>query len=464
MKKIYSWMGAACMALALGACSDDDNNNSTVSGGGQGNTDTSTATVSGTVSGTWEKNSVIRVEGHINVPAGQSLTIEEGVQVIFTDKGVGVNHVPVEFTVNGNLYCKGTATNPVLFSVDEDKRTAANTFVGLWGGIVATSTCEEMLINHAVIEYTGGAVIEGSPAATAEIYTAGGDSYPAITTNNINGRLVLANSMVRNCGQAADGVYLMGGKAIIANNTFIAVGETGGDAVNVKAGCQVDVAGNIMFSPNTNGLKLSGSGQSAERSQAKIQAYNNTIINAGWRRDGEKGGSLFVEKNALVNVFNNLIVNCKFRAQTPNYTDPNNPEKGYDLTSVIDYNYYASGSQRSDIVFAEESGVAYAWEGYNYKHKSYNTGVVDVHSVIATSDDGKDPLFANFDINAVPLTSYTWNDAWDFHLKAGSPALTGAYAGTAASMQPYFAAGLQVGGITYTSPAVAARFGALGMN
>ena len=83
---------------------------------------------------------------------------------------------------------------------------------------------------------------------------------------------------------------MMGGNAIIANNIFAANGFDGAEAVNVKCGCVADVAGNVMFSPNTNGLKLSSSGQSETRKQAKIQAYNNTIINAGWRRDGEKGG------------------------------------------------------------------------------------------------------------------------------------------------------------------------------
>ena len=97
---------------------------------------------------------------------------------------------------------------------------------------------------------------------------------------------------------------------------FAANGYDGAEAVNVKAGCVVDVAGNVMFSPNTNGLKLSSSGQSDTRALAKIQAYNNTIINAGWRRDGEKGGGVYVEKNALANVFNNLMVNRKFRAMT----------------------------------------------------------------------------------------------------------------------------------------------------
>ena len=291
------------------------------------------------------------------------------------------------------------------------------------------------------------------------MYTAGDDAYPQITTNNINGKYVITNSTIRNGW--SDGIYLMGGEAIIANNLFAANGYDGAEAVNVKAGCKVDVAGNVMFSPNTNGLKLSSSGQSETRAQALVQAYNNTIINAGWRRDGEKGGCIYVEKNILANVFNNLIVNCKFRAMTPSFSIPNDPEEGYDDSSVIDYNFYASGSQESDIVFNEESGVAYAWQGYNYEHEDYNVGVVDANSVIATEENGQDPLFVNFDINAVPLTQYTYDAAWDFHVQAGSPVLTGACNGSEAFAAPYFAtAGLTVNGQTYNSPAVAAQFGA----
>lgn len=320
-----------------------------------------------------------------------------------------------------------------------------------------------MLIDHTIIEYTGGQVVEGSPAAATEVYTAGDDAYPQITTNNINGHYVITNSVLRNGW--SDGIYLMGGNAIIANNVFAANGYDGAEAVNVKAGCVVDVAGNVMFSPNTNGLKLSSSGQSETRDMAKIQAYNNTIINAGWRRDGEKGGGVYVEKNALANVFNNLMVNCKFRAMTPSFDIPNDPEEGYNDKSVIDYNYYASGTQKSDVVFADESGVAYSWEGYAYAHEDYNEGVVDAHSIITKTQEAcatNDPKFVNYPINEVGLTDYVYQDAWDFHVQAGSPVLTGAYNGNDEAMQPYFAAGLEVNGVTYTSPKVEARFGAYG--
>lgn len=73
-----------------------------------------------------------------------------------------------------------------------------------------------MLIDHTIIEYTGGQVVEGSPAATAGIYTAGDDAYPQITTNNMNGKYVITNSVLRNGW--SDGIYMMGGQAIIANN------------------------------------------------------------------------------------------------------------------------------------------------------------------------------------------------------------------------------------------------------
>ena len=453
-------VGATLMSMTFVACSDDEPVKDNGGNNGGGDNTPVEETVSGDVDGVWTANSIVKVGGHITVPAGKSLTIEPGVQVIFDDNGVGVNHVPIEFTVDGNLYCEGTAENPILFSVAEEDRVEDNIFAGLWGGIVASESCEEMLIDHTVIEYTGGQVVEGSPAATNGVYTAGDDAYPQITTNNINGRYVITNSVLRNGW--SDGIYLMGGNAIIADNIFAANGYDGAEAVNVKAGCTVDVAGNIMFSPNTNGLKLSSSGQSENRGQAKIQVYNNTILNAGWRRDGEKGGGIYVEKNALVNVINNLVVNCKFRAMTPNYTIPNNPDEGYASASVIDYNYYASGSQKSDIVYEEESGVAYAWQGYNYDHENYYTGVVDKNSIIATETDSKDPMFVNYGFNEVALTDYVYDENWDFHVQAGSPVLEGTYPGS--DIVPYFAGGLTVNGQSYTSPAIQAHFGAYGAN
>ena len=434
--------------------------------------------VSGNVSGVWAAGTVVAVKNHITVPEGQSLTIEEGVRVVFTTEGVGENHVPVEFIVKGNLYSKGTASNPVVMTIPEDERSTANIHntEHQWGGIVAYESCPEMLIDHTVIEYTGGQVRPGSPAADAGYYEANDDIYPQITTNNPTGKYVVTNSVIR-YGQS-DGIYMMGGKGIIANNIFAGNGYDGEEAVNVKAGCIVDVARNIMYSPNTNGLKLASSGQGPDRNQAEVTAYNNTILNAGWRRDGEKGGSIYVEENVLANVFNNMMVNCKYRAQVPSWDDPNNPDGGFDTRSVIDYNCYVSAAAKSDLVIdvwyddgepVEGQGIEYAWQGYNYDHEDYHKeystaedGVtiipgVDGNSLIATEDNLYNPQFRNYDLEGASMKNVIYNDSWDF---TPTVSLAGAYSGSEAFAQPHFAtAGLTVGGQTYTSPAVGAWFG-----
>jgi hypothetical protein len=424
---------------------------------------TTVENVAGEVSGVWEKNSVVKISGHITVPEGKTLVVEEGVKVIFSSNGVGVSHTPIEFIVDGNLYTQGTKENPVLFSVDESERTESNAFAGLWGGIVATDKCAEMVIDNTIIEYTGGAVLKDSPSAVRGIYEAGEDFDPQITTKNVNGKYVVTNSVLRY--GASDAIYMMGGSGIIANNIFAGNGYDGGEAVNVKAGCKVDVAQNIMYSPNTNGLKLSSSGQNDDggRAQALIRAYNNTIINAGWRRDGVKGGCIYVEKNALVSVFNNMLVNCKFKAMTPSWEIPNNPEEGYADASVIDYNFYVAGSPESTLDQDVADGTTNSYLGYTLENEKYSPNV-DLHSLVSASagDTNTDPKFVNFPYNTNELTGYIYDENWDFHVAADSPALQGAYSGNDEKMQPYFGGGLTVNGKTYSSPAPQAWFGAFG--
>ena len=461
-------MLSAALAFVFAACEKENGN-----GNGNGETPGTTEETVRILTGTLESGTTLEVDSHLLVPEGESLTIEPGVTLVFSSKGVGVNHVAIEFTVDGNLYCLGTEDQPVRLTVAENERTQANTFAGLWGGIVAGASCEEMIIDHTIIEYTGGQVVEGSPAAENGYYTAGDDAYPQITTNNANGNYVITNSIIRNGW--SDGIYMMGGNAIIADNIFSANGYDGAEAVNVKSGCKVDVAGNIMFSPNTNGLKLSSSDQSEVRHQALIQAYNNTIINSGWRRDGEKGGCIYVEEMANVSVFNNLLVNCKFRAITPAWSTPTE-EDCYDReNSMVDYNYYASGNVKSSLVFSGEyeddgeilhySGAEYPYQGYAYDHEEYDNEKVDVNSKIAENAEdaaAMDPDFVNYDINADPAL-YEWNDSWDFHVNAGSPVLEGAYVPADAARKPfYFETGLTVNGKTYTSPDVQPYFGAFG--
>jgi len=76
--------------------------------------------VSGNQSGVWSSSgSPYQVTGEIVVPAGQTLSIEHGVEVNFQGH--------FKFTVNGNLQAVGTENDPILFTTD-------NPSTG-WGGI-----------------------------------------------------------------------------------------------------------------------------------------------------------------------------------------------------------------------------------------------------------------------------------------------------------------------------------------
>ncbi len=112
-----------------------------------------------------------------------------------------------------------------------------------------------------------------------------------------------------------------------------------------------------------------------------MTAYNNTIINAGWRRDGEKRRQRLCRKeNVLANVFNNMMVNCKYRAQVPSWDDPNNTDGGFDTKSVIDYNCYVGhdgnrlyiDSWDDDGETVQGQGIHFAWQGYQYDHEDYH--------------------------------------------------------------------------------------------
>ena len=410
---------------------------------------------SGEVSGTWEAYTTVTVTGQLKVPAGKSLTIEEGVEVIFNSSdatGAGI-----EFTVDGNIYCQGTEEAPILFSIPANERKFSNVTdcKNLWGGFMLNniSADAEALFDNCILEYAGSPMIETSPSVTSGIYTAGEDYGVQINTGpQFKGSLVVTNCIIRN--GFADGIYMQGGQAIITHNTFSGNGATGGEAVNVKAGTSTLVAFNVMYSPNTNGLKLSSSGQddAAGRGQAKCVAYNNTIINAGWRRDGTKGGCIYVEKNILTNVFNNLMVNCKYRAQVPKWGTPGVSD-GCDDKSVIDYNCYAASSIVSTLQqdIDDETTVPYL----NYVSNKNYADAVDANSKISQSANDLGLAFANYALDTNKLDNAEYNSSWDFTATALPDGAT-----DGASLTSIVKTTLSVGGKNYTADAPQKFFGA----
>ncbi|PSK91663.1 hypothetical protein [Taibaiella chishuiensis] len=341
--------------------------------------------LSGSVSGTWTKNGTYHVTGDIIIPEGKSLTIEAGAKVIFD-----ANTKP-EFLVKGNLYAVGTDAAPIQFTVEDNKKAA---FGMNWGGIMGGPTCGEIILDHCIIEQGGNATTEGSASVAAGFYkAAAGNRVPVLWYGNPSGKLVVTHCTIRNFGE--DGFYIEGGNVIVDHNMIYTTGVDNGDAINIKSGVHADVAFNTIFSPNTNALKLSNSGDRAVT--AYVYGYNNTIINCGWRRATTKGGSIWVEKGVIVELYNNLLVNDRFGIKRDKTNTENTASKfghtlyfGYNQTTVTQF-------QPSDEIIAGANDVISAAVGAN------------------------DPKFVNFPLST-DMASATFNTAWDFHIQAGSPA------------------------------------------
>ncbi|EHQ25046.1 hypothetical protein Mucpa_0865 [Mucilaginibacter paludis DSM 18603] len=405
-------------ALAFTACQKANIKVDTTSANGS---------ATGEISGVWAKGSVHEIKGDVIIPEGKTLTIEEGVTVLMDTTA------KPEVIVKGNLYSLGTATNPVKFTVNDQYKTDAKKFGKMWGGILAATTCAELVLDYTILEYGGNTTSDASTSVKMGLYKAvAGENLPALWFSNVNGKLIVQNSIIRNFQE--DCTYIEGGKIIFANNLFYTTGVTGGEAMNFKSGCLADVAYNLVYSANTNALKLSNAGDRTP--QAYIIAYNNTMVNTGWRRPTAKGGSVWLEATVRAELYNNLFANTRFGVKR----DPKKPE---DSRSKYSNNWYYGYDQTTVNQFQPGSNDVIA-------------GVNDVRGTLAGAND---PKFLNYPLNT-PVLNAVFTTTWDFHLQGNSPALT---TGITTFTRNHKAGITTSNGITYTSPEPSAFVGAYGV-
>jgi hypothetical protein len=139
-------------------------------------------------------------------------------------------------------------------------------------------------------------------------------------------------------------------RLFLPNNVFYTTGVTGGEAMNFKSGCLADLAYNLVYSCNTNAFKLSNSGD--RNPQAYIIAYNNTMVNTGWRRPTAKGGSVWLEATVRADLVQQPFCQHPFgikrdpkKLEDSRSKNDNNWYYGFDQTTV---NQFQPGS--NDVV------------------------------------------------------------------------------------------------------------------
>ena len=223
---------------------------------------------------------------------------------------------------------------------------------------------------------------------------------------------------------------------------------------------KTDVANNIIYNACTNAFKLSNAGNSETVPLTEMTAYNNTIVNCGWRRSkNKKGGSVWVEKAAKPVFVNNLIYDSRFGLKQPK-------QDGADMeNSRLTPNYYYASTETGVTQMAKDASLGIWFD-------------TDIKSLVAGEHN---PLFKHFtqsskmNINCevddvekgAPLA---YDKTWNFNFQDGSEAL----AGGVTDFTRLFPAGLPFFGMKkvnfldssndqnyyFTAPLPSARFGA----
>lgn len=408
MKQNIIAISLLALAFAVTSCENENINPLDYNGGSKTDTvyvsnDVKTAIASypsGAI--VWSRDTTLTES--VEIPEGRSLYIEPGVTVTCSSTA----KVPVEIVPLGNLYILGTAEKPVTITSDTKKPAD-------WGGIICGQNSEEVVINHAVIEYAGATPTESSVSFQNQLFKTEIDGgVPAFNFCNVNGRFVVANSIFRN--NYNDQTYIQGGNGIFTRNIFADSGNAadGGEAINVKAGCNIDASYNLIYNACTNAFKLSNSGVDETHLASQLRIFNNTMVDCGWRRaKNKKGGNIWLEKKVAAVMVNNLSVDNRFGMRQ------NKKDKADEANSTLVPNYFYCSTQTGVDQLKGDKMDMY----------------LDGNTYSTTAGEGN-PLFVNFaqnpkmDINCqvddqeqgAPL-AYSSN--WDFHLQAGSPALTG---------------------------------------
>lgn len=389
------------------------------------------------------------------VPEGTSLYIEPGVHVTVSHDSQEEDKHPIEIVALGNLYAMGTADKPVVITSDTGKPND-------WGGIICGYNCSEVVLSHVELADCGATPTESSMSFQNKLFKTTIDGgVPAFHFCNTNGRFAMIGCYLHD--NYNDQTYFTGGKGVITGCTFADSGNSndGGEAINVKSGCTLDVAFNLIYNACTNAFKLSDGG--VEKNFAsKLVIYNNTIVDCGWRRTkNKKGGNVWLEKGIAPVFVNNLMVDNRYGIRQPQ-------KDGGDIDNSI---------LVPNCLFASTDDVV------KQQAKDYSMIVWDDNNKVSTSPEDLSKLFVNFaqsdkmNINCesddvakgAPLA---WNSGWDFHLKAGAVALNGATSSVARN----FVTGLPFFGMKkvkwvdsdndqnyyFTAPMASTFFGAFG--
>jgi hypothetical protein len=389
----------------------------------------------GSISGTMLAGKTYTVSCDIYVNKGDSLVIEPGVKVIFQNKA-GI-------IVQGNFFSLGTQDAPIYLTVANQTKTDAPTqgfsaskdsaFNGIWKGVIGDTSCKYLIFKWTHLEYCGAlAGANGSNAYSFAGLKTTDNSY-AIFASNGNGYMVFEDSWIY--GTVDDAIRIGGNGSNIAilRSTFEKCGKAGGDVLNIKAGGVGDMAYNFFIGNATNSLKAANSGAGPGIENCNVNVYNNTLINCGYRQTKTgRGGGINYENGARGQIFNNLMVNCKFGLRLSS----NVPDTAFLYNGNYGYNYYwADSLSVANQIFPYTPGAVTKPVATDYPNPftylpSNYTYVPNVAYDGSKAVQVGNPLFINYPLPVTGgyyLSDITAIGKFKFNLQSTSPCIGKGY-------------------------------------
>ena len=266
----------------------------------------------GQIKGTLKQDTTYYLIDNVTIKKGDTLTIQPGAIV----KANG-NY---SFNVSGNFICVGTEAKPILLTTSFGSPVVG---FGYWGGIQADSNALNIQVKFTHINWTGGPAADLSTQAALDVEGTQLKDYGA--------KIIIEDNWF--FASVDDGIHLAGQIHVsIKRNVMQHLGGPDGESMNIKSGVMGDIAYNYVWAAANNCIKLS-TGSSLP--QVAMNIFNNTFINSGWRKVGEFTNGILVDKNAVANIYNNLLVGCRNGINVTSKADYANCKVGNNLVYAI---------------------------------------------------------------------------------------------------------------------------------
>jgi hypothetical protein len=341
-------------------------------------------TLKGFLKGTMLSNKTYYVNGDIWVKNTDTLTVQPGVTVIVFGNPDAAPPISYAIHISGTLLCAGTKSSQITF-----KPAASNPVwpKGYWGGIQCDSSAKVVRLIWTNLSYTGGPDVSGGAQFAFSVQGVSNGSFNSST-----------NVVVENCSFLSgidDCLRLTGPISVsIKGNVIRHEGSDDGDNINIKKGVTGDVAYNYIWSAANNSIKVVTNG-TVLYPQSKINIYNNTIIDGGWRKQGEPTAGILIDQFAQATLYNNLIINCV---------------RGIRITAGAD-TIHIKGNYGYNLFY---SIVDSTRNGY---YPAGDWGKAQPGDILSTGLNNNNPLLVDLDQDINALT-----DNNNAHLQSGSAA------------------------------------------